>query len=139
MGDKPKVLIDVNIILDVLQHREPFYATSAQILSSAEIGSIQAHIAAHTLTTLFYLVAKDRSPETARIVLTELLNFLEVSPVNQVIIEGALNLPYRDLEDAVQMMCAVNMRADYLVTRYIKDYSVGPVKALKPDELLALL
>ena len=35
-------------------------------------------VAAHILTTLFYLVAKDQSAERARVALTELLQFLSV-------------------------------------------------------------
>jgi hypothetical protein len=54
-------------------------------------------------------------------------------------IEGALNLPYRDFEDAVQMMAAVQAGAQYLVTRNIRDYKAGPLPALQPAELLALV
>jgi hypothetical protein len=50
-------------------------------------------LAAHTLTTLFYLVVKDQSAEQARVALTELLGFLSVAPVDQAAIEQALNLP----------------------------------------------
>ena len=139
MAGNPKVLIDIIIILDVLQHREPFFLASARVLSSAEIGSIKGYIAAHTMTTIFSLVAKDDSPERTRIVLTEVLNFLEISPVNKETIEGALNLPYQDFEDAVQMMSAVQVGAEYLVTRKIKDYTAGPIKAIQPAELLALI
>jgi hypothetical protein len=32
MAKKPVVLIDINILLDVLQKREPFYETSAGLL-----------------------------------------------------------------------------------------------------------
>jgi predicted nucleic acid-binding protein len=96
-------------------------------------------VAAHTLTTLFYLVAKDQSAERARVALTELLQFLSVASVGHTTIEQALNLPYGDFEDAVQMMAAVQADAQYLVTRNVRDYRAGPLPALQPAELLALL
>jgi len=66
------------------------------------------------VTTLFHLIAKDKSPEQARVTLTSLLQFLKIAPVDQNTIEQALNLPYRDFEDAVQMIAALQVNADYL-------------------------
>jgi predicted nucleic acid-binding protein len=139
MTARHRVLVDLNLILDVLQQREPFYLLSAGVLASAETGLIEGYVAAHTLTTLFYLIAKDQSPETARVSLTELLQFLRVAPINQGIVEKALTLPYKDFEDAVQMMSAVQVGAKYLVTRDVRDYKAGPLAVLQPAELLALL
>jgi predicted nucleic acid-binding protein len=137
--DKIQVLFDLNIILDVLQEREPFYDFSARLMALAETGSIQGWIAAHSVTTLFYLIAKGRSPEQARVTLTSLLQFLKVSSVDQHTIEQALNLPYRDFEDAVQMIAALQIRADYLLTRNVKDYQPAPLEVIQPVELLAIL
>jgi predicted nucleic acid-binding protein len=139
MAGKLRVLIDLNVILDMLQRREPFYATSAGVLACAETGQVEGLVAAHSITTLFYLIAKDRSAETARVALTELLHFLSVAAVDHTTIEQALNLPYGDFEDAVQMMAAVQAGAQYLVTRNVRDYKAGPLPALQPAELLAML
>ena len=139
MATSQRILIDLNLILDVLQQREPFYPLSARVLASAETGLTEGYVAAHTLTTLFYLIAKDQSSETARISLTELLQFLKVAPVNQETIEQALTLPYEDFEDAVQMMSAVQVGGQYLVTRDARGYKVGPLPVLNPAELIALL
>ena len=139
MAEPLKVLIDLNLILDVLQRREPFYINSARVLACAETGLIEGLVAAHTVTTLFYLIAKDQSADQARVILTNLLQFLSIAKVDQTTIEQALNLPYQDFEDAVQMMAAVQAEAQYLVTRNIEDYKAGPLPALRPAELLALL
>jgi predicted nucleic acid-binding protein len=66
MAGKPKVMIDLNVVLDVLQKREPFYETSAALLAAAETARIQGHIAAHSVTTLFYLIQKGKSSSAAR-------------------------------------------------------------------------
>jgi hypothetical protein len=139
MVARPKVLFDLNVILDVLQQRQPFYAMSALALASAETGRTEGLVAAHSLTTLFYLVAKAQSAEQARVILGELLGFLSVAAVDQAVIEQALNLPYRDFEDTVQMMAAARAGASYLVTRDATDYRAGPLPAIQPAELVALL
>jgi predicted nucleic acid-binding protein len=135
MADNLQVLIDLNVILDVLQRREPFYEMSARVLASVETRRITGWVAAHSLTTLFYLLSKHRSVDQARVALTELLNLLSVAPVDHAVIEQTLNLPYQDFEDAVQMMAAVQIGADYVITRNPRDYRPGPL----PAELLALL
>ena len=138
-GAKPKVLFDLNIILDVLQERPECYQTSARLLAQAETGRLQGWIAAHSLTTLFYLVAKDKGTDQARVTLTSLLQILKIAPLRQETIEQALNLPYRDFEDAVQMVAALHIRADYLATRNIKDYQPALLTVIQPAELLAIL
>jgi predicted nucleic acid-binding protein len=139
MAPKIKALFDLNIILDVLQEREPFYETSAQLLAHAEIGKIQGFIAPHSLTTLFYLIQKDQSSSHAKVTITNLLQILKVATVDQSTIEQALSLPYKDFEDAVQMMTAVQCKADYLVTRNVKDFQPAPLSVIQPSELLALI
>jgi predicted nucleic acid-binding protein len=122
MPDKPIVLIDLNILLDVLQKREQFYEASARLLAAVEVGKVRGLVAAHSITTLFYLVRKDRSTSEARATITNLLQFVEIAPIEQSTIEQALNLDYDDFEDAVQMISAVQCKVDYLITRNEKNY-----------------
>ena len=139
MAHKLSALIDLNVIVDVLQHRDPFYVPSARVLAHAESGRVEAWVAAHSLTTLFYLLVKDRSVEQARVSIGELLSFLSVAAVDQRVIERALALPYTDFEDAVQMMAAAEAGINYLITRNVRDYRAGPLPVLQPSELLALI
>lgn len=139
MAAQIKVLIDLNVVLDALQKRHPFFGDSASVLAMAEKGVIQGFIAAHSWTTLFYLYRKDKGADRARVQVTELLQFLSVAAVDQRVVEQALNLSYRDYEDAVQMMAAVNCGADYLVTRNVADFKAGPLAVLRPAELLGIL
>jgi len=81
-GDRLKVLFDLNIILDVLQKREAFYDFSARSLARAETGDIQGWLAAHSISTLFYLIARDQSPEQARVAVTSMLQFLKYAAVS---------------------------------------------------------
>jgi predicted nucleic acid-binding protein len=139
MPGKPRILIDINIILDVLQKREPFYEPSARLLALVETGQVQGYLAAHSLTTLFYLIRKDKSAADARATLTNLLQFIRVAPVDQATIEQALNLDYRDYEDAVQMICALQIKADHVITRNIRDYQPALLSVLQPIDFLATM
>jgi predicted nucleic acid-binding protein len=139
MAKRPVILIDLNILLDVLQKREPFYEASAGILAAVETGRIQGYLAAHSFTTLFYLVQKDRSAAQAHATITNLLQFIKIAPVDQGTIEQALNLDFRDFEDAVQMISAVQCKVDSLVTRNVKDYQPALLPVIKPVDFLGTL
>ncbi len=132
-------LIDLNVILDVLQRREPFYQDSAQALAAIEQGHVRGYVAAHSITTLFYLFAKDQSPKQAKTAISQLMQLFTVAGVDHAIINRALALPYDDFEDAVQMAAAMSIHAGYLVTRNRRDFIAGPLPAISPAELIALL
>ena len=136
MADKSRILIDLNIVLDVLQKREPYYASSAQLLAAVETGQVEGYLAAHRLPILFYLIQKGKGASDARAAITNLLQFIRVAPVDQGTIEQALNLDYADFEDALQMMAAVQSRLDYLITRNIKDYQPALLPVMPPLEFL---
>ena len=50
-----------------------------------------------------------------------------------------MNLPYRVFEDAVRMMAALQIHADYLLTRNVRDYQPEPMEVVQPVGLLAIL
>ena len=136
MSSKPAILIDLNIVLDVLQKREPFFDASARLLGLVESGAVTGYVAAHSVTTLFYLIQKDKSAADARAIITNLLQFLQILPVNQNTIEQALNLDFRDFEDSVQMITAVQGKVDCLITRNIKDYQPALLPVMQPVDFL---
>ena len=74
-----------------------------------------------------------------KVTITNLLQILKIAAIDQSTIEQALSLPYKDFEDAVQMMAAVQCKADYLVTRNVKDFKPAPLSVIQPSELLSLI
>ncbi len=139
MASKIRALIDLNIILDVAQNRQPFLANSRRVLEAADAGLFEGLLSAHSVTTLFYLLAKYGSPADGRVALTEYLQFLAIATVDQHTIEQALQLAYNDFEDAVAMMAAVHAQAQFIVTRNAGHFKHGPLPALTPVEFLAIL
>lgn len=136
MAAKTIILIDLNIILDVLQKRDPFYEASARLLAVVETGLLEGYIAAHSITTLFYIIQKDKSSAEARAIITSLMQFLKIAPVTQSTIDQALNLDYSDFEDAVQMISALQCKAEYLFTRNIADYHPALIPVVQPVDFL---
>ena len=134
-----RVLLDINVVLDVLATREPFADYAEAVLQRIEAHSIEGLVAAHTITTLHFLLAKHLGKAKTRKVLTDLLHVVRVVPVDEDRIRHALALNWTDFEDAVQAACAEKSEADYLVTRDKKGFQQSPVKTVTPAELLALI
>ena len=139
MAAKPIILVDLNIILDVVQHRQPFYEESARVLDAVVRGEAVGRVAAHSITTLFYVINRVRNRETAVATLTSLLDIFTVAPVDDPTIRKALAWGWNDFEDAVQMAAAANIGADYLITRNPRDFQAGIIPVVQPAAFLTLL
>jgi predicted nucleic acid-binding protein len=134
-----RILIDLNVLLNVLQKREPFYQASSQLLAAVETGKVEGYVSAHSITTLFYLVQMDKGKSEARALITNLMQFIKIALVDQATIEQALNLDYPDFEDAVQMMAAVQGKMGCLVSRNFKDYQPALLSVVQPIDYIAAL
>ncbi|HRK78394.1 MAG TPA: PIN domain-containing protein [Thiobacillus sp.] len=134
-----KLFIDTNVVLDVLAQREPWFRDSARVLAHIELGGATGHIAAHTLTTLHYLLAKHLGQQKTASVLIDLTAMLRVEPVDHAVLQQALALGWRDFEDAVQAVSAAQCQTDYLVTRNPRDFKQSLVPVITPSEFLILI
>lgn len=134
-----KVLIDTNVIVDVLTGREPFFADSALVLDGAERGEFVAWIGATTVTTVFYLVRRHLGTEATVKKIKDLTAICAVAPVNQSVIDSALNSRFADFEDAVLHHSAVLSGADCIVTRNESDFRESSLLIYSPAQLLAAL
>lgn len=139
MGSEMKALVDLNIVLDVLGRREPHYQTSAEVWGAIEAGEVEGLIAAHSMTTAHYLIARHLDNKRAKIAVQDILKVFSVAAVDHDVIQDAVGLAWPDFEDAVQMAAAAQAGADYLITRNPKDFKAGPIDVVQPGEFLALL
>ena len=134
-----RILLDVNVVLDVLADRKPFAEKAVALFGVIETGAVHGFIAAHTVTTLYYLLATHLGKAKTRRVLMDLLRLLRVVEVNEDRLRHALGLNWTDFEDAVQAACAEKAEADYLVTRDKTGFKKSAVRPVTPGELLALI
>ena len=134
-----KLLLDVNVLLDVLANREPFADDAALILSAIERGRPSGFVAAHTVTTLFFLLNRAVGGRKARKAVADLLKLLQVVAVDHDRLLQALAMNWNDFEDAVQASCAAKAEVDYLVTRDETGFRGAGVEVISPAELVAVL
>lgn len=134
-----RVLLDVNVVLDVLQDRAPFAEASSAVWAAVEQGRAEGLLSAHAVTTLHYLNAREVRPRIARDTTESLLDVFGVAVVDAGVLRAALGLRWKDFEDAVTASAARRARCDALVTRNPRDFPLSPVRVLSPSEAAAWL
>jgi len=134
-----KALLDINVLLDVVQNRQPHYADSAAVLSAARTGEFTAVLPVHAITTVFYLVEKASGALTAGQVVDWLLQHFDVPPADRAVLVRARAIPMTDFEDAVVASLAERHQCDYIVSRNAADFVGSTVRALTPADFLKVL
>ncbi len=134
-----RCLLDVNVILDMVLDRRPHSVAARALWAAAERQQLEAIVAAHGVTTIFYVVARDRGATFARRVVDDLLIVPSIAPVDAGALRRAVALGWRDFEDAVCAAAAEAASCDLLVTRDARGFKDSPVLAVDPVTALALV
>jgi predicted nucleic acid-binding protein len=129
-----RLLLDTNILLDSLLSRPG--AKASEAVMSACGGLHQGAAASHTIATLYDLLSREKGDGIARFCLQRLLDWLEIASVGGTEVARALKLTMSDYEDAMQAAAAESDRADFIITRNVKDFKNSPVPALTPEQFL---
>ena len=134
-----KVTLDINVLLDVFQKREPHYAASAQVVSMVAAGTLAGVCPAHGLTTLYYLVRKHASKPDAEDAMDQVLRHFQIGNLEAAEWQEARRLPLADFEDAVVATVARATASVFIITRNVEDFAGSPVPAITPADFLSQL
>lgn len=135
-----KVLIDTNVIIDALTSREPWNKSAETIFIMAANHMMDMYITASSATDIYYLVRKYlHSADQAKQVMEKLYSLVGILTVSGVECIDALASSVSDYEDAVVERVSVKADMDYMITRNVKDYQHGMIKAISPDDFIALI
>ena len=130
------VLIDTNIILDVLCRREEFYVDAAKIFKLCEVKKISGYISALSVPNILYIMRKELDADKIKEIIEALSMIFIITDLKSEDLKKAVSMNFKDFEDAIQSACALRIKADYIITRNIKDFTESKVAAIKPLEFL---
>ena len=130
------ILIDTNVVLDVIQQREPHYRASAAVIDRVVRKRTRGAIPAHAITTIHFLVHRYQTRDMASQVIDWLLARFEVAPVGRTELIRAQSLAWADFEDAVVAAAAETLGCEVIVTRNIRDFTGSPVAVYTPEEYM---
>jgi predicted nucleic acid-binding protein len=133
-----RLLVDINIVLDVLLDREPHVQASAALWNAVENGVVQGLLSAHALTTVHYLIRKELGDAFAHKAIAELRQVFDVAPIDGGVILRATRMPSPDFEDSVTAAAAEKAKCFAIVTRDPAGFRKTGVRALTPEGAAAL-
>ena len=131
------LLIDTNIVLDVLMNRSEFVKDSSMIWKLCETEQVKGYISTLTYANMIYIMRKQLTSDQIEDVFHKLNLIFEFADFSPAVLERAINMKWKDFEDAVQSATAESVHADYIITRNLKDFTQSKVLAFTPSELLA--
>lgn len=134
------ILVDTNVILDALLKREPYVEEAQSIITKCANQELTGYLAAHSIPNLFYVLRKSYSQQERREFIRNLCDIFYISDLTvEKILSAVDNEEFTDFEDCLQEECAVEVKADYIVTRNPADYKKSRVQIIEPSEFVKLI
>jgi predicted nucleic acid-binding protein len=132
------IFIDSDIILDVLAQREKFYPHAAKLFTLLDKRQIAGFTSPIVFANIHYILSKQKSKEYALQGLRKLRALISVLPVDDKIIDLALNTSFSDFEDAIQYHTAKSYEINFLITRNKKHYTQSKISICTAEEYLEI-
>lgn len=135
----PKVFLDCDIIIDVLARRGEYYTPAATLLSLAERKKLEAFTSPLAIANVHYVLSRFSNKNKSRESIRKLRSFISIVPVDEKVIDLALNSTFLDLEDAIQYYAAYQAGIEFLITRNVVDYKSAEISVCTADQYLRIL
>jgi len=132
-----RIFIDTNVIIDVLAQRQEFYKASLQVFKLCEIGKHTGCVSSLSIANIMYICRKALDKDTLENAVQNLMQIFEITSLTQRELIKALNMDFSDYEDALQAISAQANKADYIITRNVKDFKNSNIQAITPEKFLA--
>ena len=131
------VFFDTNVLMDVLLERRPFVTESREVWFLAERGKVAGLVSALSFSNIYYVVRKALGADTALSMMTLLRDTFAAAPLDEQILNQAIDAKFADFEDAIQYYSALRADAECLLTRNVDHFPVSGLRVLSPEEFLA--
>lgn len=133
-----KVLIDINVLIDMVAARDDFHSATA-VFDLCAKRRLKGYVCSHEITTFSYLLERlGLSKLRASDLISGLLDTLSVVPAIESTFREALISPIGDFEDAVIEVSGLKEQVDYIITRNRKDFDAGRITCCSAVEFLAM-
>lgn len=139
-----KVLLDTNVVLDVLQRREPWFNDGSAIFYAVATRQLAGCLTAKQIADIHFFARKlfrgqENVDEKARQVITNLMTLFELLDTLASDCQNAISIDNGDYEDAMLIASAARSGVDCIVTRNQEHFRLSSVSVYSPSELVQIL
>lgn len=133
-----RLFLDTNIVVDLLEGREPFCYDAAQLFTMAHDKRVELLVSPMTFSTASFLLRKHGS-EGVRNLLSNLRQLVRVTISDERTVDDSIASQFKDFEDAMQYYTALNAKAEIIITRNGKDFTASNLPVMTATEFIATL
>lgn len=126
-------LLDTNVLIDYLARREPFGDDATELMQAGATSEARFYAASLSFANIEYIMRRQTSAAHVRQLLLQLVQLVEILPVDAATIRQALASDFTDFEDGIQHVVACAQPAiRAIITRDPKGFrgSVLPVLSI---------
>lgn len=133
-----KALLDTNVVVDVLQRREPWSRHGAAIFRAVAGRRVVGCLTTKQIADIHFFARKQFKGEEnvdsrARMVVGKLMALFELIDTLDIDCQSALGIDNGDYEDAMLIACAARVGVDCVVTRNTEHFRDCPVPVYTPE------
>ena len=125
-----RILVDTNIVLDLLGKRLNFFREAQELFTMSDKKQVKLFISSLTFADTYYILSQQMKMNNVRKILRKFKVLTEVLPLNDKIIELALESDFKDFEDAIQYYTAIENNIGIIITRNLKDFKPAKITVL---------
>jgi len=134
--DKIKALIDTNVLLDHLAHRDGFFQDASVIFSMVDEGRLTGIVSSLSIVNCAYVLPKHYSGKAVLEQIRTMLQMFTISNVDASVLEQAASFEPYDYEDAVQYLSAMPYHPDVVITRDKRGFKDFAIQVMTPAEFV---
>ena len=139
-----KVLVDTNVMIDVLQNRQPWVLDGTSIFRAVAVQQITGCITAKQIADIHFFSRKlfsgqDNVDARTRQITGRILSLFTLIDTLASDCRDALGNSNGDYEDAMLIAAAVRTGMDYIITRNMEHFKGSAVPAILPADFVKLL
>ena len=132
-----RAFLDTNVLLDnVIERENPQFCKDAEaILQAGKSGVVELFMSVLSIPTIAYVI-KNVTVETKKTKIGNLTSHVKVLPSLPEHVSAALESPFTDIEDALQLLSAKEGGCDIIVTRDVDDFAHSDIPVITPEYFL---
>lgn len=131
-----KILVDTNILIDYVCHRDKFYEAARDVFATAFTGNNQLFLTDLSYINCIYIAKHyDISSDVLMKILQIIQTKCDLAVVNNDVMSSVLTSDWKDKEDALQYNAALVSQVDCIVTRNPKDFQNSTISVVLPTEI----
>ena len=133
-----RLFLDTNIVVDLLDRREPFCNDAVHLFSLAYNKRVELMVSPMTFSTASFLLRKHGSEGVHKLLLN-LRQLVRIAPTDERTVDDSLAAQFQDFEDALQYYTALKAKAEIIITRNGKDFSASRLPIMTAREYLTTI